>query len=126
MCHAPGSNCPALIFQMLARAGLVKSRRGVKGGFSLLRPASAITVQDVIEAIDGPMRVHRDTAGSLRGILEEAQTQMTRVLSQANFGDLARAEQRGNAASVSPSFGVVRHDMTPGHPLAPPSAPSAQ
>src|SRR5512147_1501351 len=45
----------AKIFQALAKAGIVKSHRGAKGGFSLARPASDVTLKDVIEAIEGPL-----------------------------------------------------------------------
>jgi Rrf2 family protein len=43
----------------LRRAGLVESRRGPEGGYLLGRPASEITVADVIRAIDGPLAVVR-------------------------------------------------------------------
>ncbi|MFI9765951.1 RrF2 family transcriptional regulator [Streptomyces sp. NPDC052415] len=39
----------------LRRAGLVDSRRGGNGGYRLARDASAITVADVIRAVDGPI-----------------------------------------------------------------------
>jgi Rrf2 family protein len=39
----------------LRRAGLVTSRRGGTGGYALAREASAITVADVIRAVDGPI-----------------------------------------------------------------------
>ncbi|HEU4979099.1 MAG TPA: Rrf2 family transcriptional regulator [Solirubrobacteraceae bacterium] len=39
----------------LRHAGLVHSRRGADGGYSLARPASEITVADVIRAVDGPL-----------------------------------------------------------------------
>jgi len=39
----------------LAKAGLLTSTRGVGGGFRLARPASEITLADVVEAIDGPI-----------------------------------------------------------------------
>ena len=39
----------------LAKAGLLASSRGVAGGFSLARAASAITLADIVEAIDGPI-----------------------------------------------------------------------
>jgi Rrf2 family protein len=38
----------------LRRRGLVTSHRGAGGGFRLSRPADAITVGDVVRAIDGP------------------------------------------------------------------------
>ncbi|WP_281688997.1 RrF2 family transcriptional regulator [Pseudonocardia thermophila] len=40
--------------QALSRAGLVRSVQGKAGGYVLTRPASSITVLDVVEAIDGP------------------------------------------------------------------------
>ncbi|MEV1083815.1 Rrf2 family transcriptional regulator [Streptomyces sp. NPDC050211] len=39
----------------LRRAGLVDSRRGGNGGYRLARDAAAITVADVIRAVDGPI-----------------------------------------------------------------------
>jgi len=43
------------ILAELRRAGVVTSQRGAEGGYRLARPASAISVADVIRAIDGPL-----------------------------------------------------------------------
>lgn len=43
----------AKILQKLVRANLVRSYRGVKGGFSLAKQAREISMLDVIEAIEG-------------------------------------------------------------------------
>jgi Rrf2 family protein len=43
------------ILQGLRQAGLVESRRGPDGGHRLSRDPSAVTIADVIRAIDGPM-----------------------------------------------------------------------
>ncbi|TVQ36788.1 MAG: SUF system Fe-S cluster assembly regulator [Geminicoccaceae bacterium] len=43
------------ILKALAREGLLSSQRGAKGGYQLARPASLITVAEVIEALDGPI-----------------------------------------------------------------------
>lgn len=40
--------------QAMARASVLTSVPGPKGGYRLARPASKITVLDVVEAIDGP------------------------------------------------------------------------
>lgn len=40
--------------QALTRAGVLESVPGPKGGYRLARPATAISVLDVVEAIDGP------------------------------------------------------------------------
>jgi Rrf2 family protein len=39
--------------QTLARAGLLETVKGPRGGYRLARPAAKITVLDVVEAIDG-------------------------------------------------------------------------
>jgi Rrf2 family protein len=49
----------------LRRAGLVASQRGAEGGYRLGRPASKITVADVIRAVDGPL-------ANIRGVRPEA------------------------------------------------------
>ena len=40
----------------LERAGVLHSTRGPHGGYRLARPAKAISLLDVIEAVDGPVR----------------------------------------------------------------------
>ena len=47
----------AKILQRLARRGLLTSHQGTRGGYSLARPASVISVADVIQAVDGPLTV---------------------------------------------------------------------
>jgi FeS assembly SUF system regulator len=39
----------------LSTAGLLRSVRGAGGGFKLARPAAAVSLADVIEAIEGPI-----------------------------------------------------------------------
>jgi len=43
----------------LRRAGLVRSRRGPVGGYSLSRPASDIPIGEIVRAVDGPLAVVR-------------------------------------------------------------------
>lgn len=43
------------ILKGLARAGLLVSHRGAKGGYGLARSAEAISVADVITALEGPI-----------------------------------------------------------------------
>jgi Rrf2 family protein len=43
------------ILSELRTAGIVRSRRGVDGGYQLARSAELITVADIIRAIDGPL-----------------------------------------------------------------------
>ncbi|MFI6941416.1 RrF2 family transcriptional regulator [Streptomyces sp. NPDC050418] len=45
--------------QALARAGIVSSAPGPKGGFRLARPLERITLMDVVTAIEGPDEAFR-------------------------------------------------------------------
>ena len=49
------------VLRQLRLAGLLRSRRGGDGGWTLARPASEITVADVIRAVEGPL-------ASVRGV----------------------------------------------------------
>ena len=44
------------ILRSLVRDGVLTSVRGVRGGYKLGRPASKITLLDIIEAVDGPLQ----------------------------------------------------------------------
>lgn len=43
------------IVSRLSAAGLLRSSRGVGGGLRLARPAAAITLADIVEAMEGPI-----------------------------------------------------------------------
>jgi len=43
------------IMQQLVRINVFRSKRGPRGGFVLARPASEITMLEIIEAVDGPL-----------------------------------------------------------------------
>jgi Rrf2 family protein len=45
----------AKILQQLARDGLVAAHKGLHGGYHLARPANAISIADVVQAVDGPI-----------------------------------------------------------------------
>jgi len=47
----------AKVLQGLVRSRLLESHQGIRGGYGLARQASAISVADVIQAIDGPLTV---------------------------------------------------------------------
>jgi FeS assembly SUF system regulator len=43
------------LVSMMSKAGLLRSARGTGGGIMLARPAAAITLADIIEAVEGPI-----------------------------------------------------------------------
>jgi Rrf2 family protein len=47
----------AKVLQRLVRSRLLTSIQGIRGGYGLAQPAGAISVADVIIAIDGPLTV---------------------------------------------------------------------
>jgi Rrf2 family transcriptional regulator, iron-sulfur cluster assembly transcription factor len=88
----------AKIFQSLSRSGLIRSHRGVKGGFTLGKPSHEITIKEVVESIQGPYYISKcltePTDGqspamlSLRKLLEEAQGKLLKVFSEHTIKDL--------------------------------------
>ena len=88
------------IMQSLTRAGLVKSRRGAKGGFFLARPAGSITLRETIEAVEGPIHLNvclikkgecpKDDACPVHPVWREAQKKLFEVLEGKTMLDLAR------------------------------------
>ncbi len=43
------------ILQQLVRAGVLRSKRGPRGGFLLARPAKKISLLEIVESVEGPM-----------------------------------------------------------------------
>ncbi len=43
------------VLKLLAARGIIRSERGPRGGYQLARPAEAVTLYDVIVAVDGPV-----------------------------------------------------------------------
>src|SRR4051794_21881267 len=86
----------------LRQAGLVRSQRGVEGGYWLARPAAEITVADVIRAVEGPIANVRgvrpddvEYAGSaarLRDVWIALRVNLRSVLESVTLDDLARGE----------------------------------
>jgi Rrf2 family protein len=52
------------VLQALSRAGVVHPQRGLHGGFTLRKPASELTIYEVIEAVDPLQRIERCPLGN--------------------------------------------------------------
>jgi Rrf2 family cysteine metabolism transcriptional repressor len=85
------------LFSTLRRAGLLTSHRGVKGGYTLARPADEITVLEVVQALDGKVGQEGKEAG---GIWEEGVEALRAVFSEATIAEIARRESQEAGAGM--------------------------
>lgn len=97
------------IMQHLVRSGLVKSRRGARGGFHLARSPETITLRQAIEAVEGPIflniclikkgECHRDELCPVHRVWQEAQKALLEVLDSRTLARLVEDadELRKNA-----------------------------
>lgn len=58
--HLPYKFLEAILAD-LRRAGLVRSQRGVDGGYALTRAPSEVTIGDILRAVEGPLAGVRGT-----------------------------------------------------------------
>ncbi len=97
----------AKIVSRLSLSGLVITHRGAGGGVSLARPASEISLLQVIEALDGPVQLNRcviepsacprDSHCPVHHIWAKAQLELTGLLSETTFDDLVSASSEEHA-----------------------------
>jgi Rrf2 family transcriptional regulator, cysteine metabolism repressor len=80
------------LFATLRRAGLLRSQRGVKGGYAFAREPSEITVLEVVELLDGPV------GGGAESIFADAAAAARAVLSKHTIADIAERERRAAGA----------------------------
>ncbi|MEZ5126450.1 MAG: Rrf2 family transcriptional regulator [Thermoleophilia bacterium] len=89
------------VFAGLRRAGLVRSRRGAAGGYTLARPADEITVLEVVTVLDGPLSPVECTQGRCMRVCDcgasaiwiEAELALQEVLGGATVADLLAREE---------------------------------
>ena len=77
------------LFSTLRRGGLLNSQRGVKGGYTLARPAEEITVLEVVQVLDGKVGEEGKEAG---GIWAEGVEALRGVFRSTTIADIARRE----------------------------------
>lgn len=71
------------ILRNLVNHGLLRSTRGVDGGYMLLKKAQDISVLDIVEAIDGPVDAGLSAVDGLPG--------HSRQMLEESLGEIARA-----------------------------------
>ena len=88
----------AKVLQRLARKGLLVSQQGTNGGYILARDPSAISIVDVVEALEGPISITPCERGedcqqlqmcSVRDPLLKIKAKVVRVLGDTSIYELA-------------------------------------
>jgi Rrf2 family protein len=82
------------LFAVLRRAGVLRSQRGVKGGYAFARPPGEVTVLEVVELLDGPL------GAGAEGIFSEAAAAARAILGKATVADVVEREARAAGAYV--------------------------
>jgi len=91
----------AKVLQRLAHVGLLSSTRGPKGGFTLAKDATAITLLDVYESLEGPFEVSRCLFSEpicsranciMGGLVEKVGTEVQTYLEQTTLATLAKGD----------------------------------
>ena len=82
------------LFAVLRRAGIIRSQRGVKGGYSFARAPASVTVLEVVELLDGPLG--RDAEGPFA----DAAAAARKVLAETTIADVIERELREAGASM--------------------------
>jgi Rrf2 family protein len=92
----------AQILPLLANRGVVKSQQGAHGGYALARSAGEITFLEVIESVEGPLRLNKCVEGhhddctildscEMLHVWNQAQNQMVGFLSSVTMADMLEA-----------------------------------
>ena len=101
------------LFSRLRRDGLVESTRGPGGGYTLGRAADAISVADIVLAVDSPLDEPSEEDRSLgmsRALWERLNGVMLQHMATITLASLVE-EQRAQGVNVEPR--PVRRAMTP-------------
>ncbi|MBM4088261.1 MAG: Rrf2 family transcriptional regulator [Planctomycetes bacterium] len=108
----------AKVMQRLSRAGLVHAAVGVKGGFTLGRPAADIRLLEIYEVVDGPLDsesclLREPLCDGERCVLGEAvldiQRRLRDCLAKTTLAELARgvAVRRVEVAAKEPAGALL-------------------
>lgn len=102
------------ILAALRNSGLVESTRGAKGGYSLSRPASEITVAELVQSVEGelpPMlctnpdlrseNCRTDSSCDCRELCHELESSVTRVLAGTTLADILQHGTKSLITTIS-------------------------
>ena len=117
----------AKVLQRLAKRGLLASHHGKRGGYDLARPATMISVADVIQAVDGPVAVtacsdidescEQYSTCNVRDPLWRLKDRIVRTLAEFTIDELAREDHE----ELLPVAVIRRPPVTEAAQMAAPS-----
>jgi Rrf2 family protein len=82
------------LFAVLRRAGILRSQRGVKGGYGFARDPGEVTVLEVVELLDGRLGAEAE------GIFAEAAAAARAVLAKTTIMDVVDRENQAAGATM--------------------------
>ncbi|MFL5820667.1 MAG: RrF2 family transcriptional regulator, partial [Solirubrobacteraceae bacterium] len=82
------------LFAVLRRAGVLRSQRGVKGGYSFAREPGSITVLEIVELLDGTL------GAGAEGVFADAADAARAMLAQTTIADVIEREARETRAPM--------------------------
>jgi Rrf2 family protein len=111
------------VMPRLVKAGLVRSRRGARGGYRLAKPPAQISLLDIVQAIDGPIYLNRclfdkddcslDAECPIRPVFAQAQDALRDVLHTRKLGDLVDVEAFGPVKVPGPAPARITEPNSP-------------
>lgn len=102
----------AQILPLLANRGVVRSHQGARGGYTLARKPSQITFLEVIEAVEGPLRLNKCTGEhhedcsllescEMHSFWSIAQKQTVDFLSNVTMEDMLKGAHHRRASALA-------------------------
>src|SRR6188472_3274603 len=90
----------------LKHAGIVRARRGAKGGYWLARPADEVTIADLVRAVEGPIA----NVQHLQEVWIAVRASLRTVLEHVTLADLVSGElpSEVKALAASPDAWAAR------------------
>jgi len=111
------------VLQQLVRSHLIRSQRGSGGGFVLAVPPSDVSLLDVVEAIEGPVRLNlcieegpsceRKTCCPAHEVWVDAQSAVVKVLAAASIASLAEKVRNCESSTYVGHDSSVRISSVP-------------
>lgn len=90
------------ILLVLRKGGVLHSKRGAGGGYTLARPSSRITIGEILELVDGPLEIlpgGESLSPGLTSVFKELRADMHAWLANMSLADVLAREQARGAVS---------------------------